>query len=121
MHRPGPASPSDGAFVPRELAARLVESHFPYTVTDQKPLIFPGSLPEEVPFRIPIPEGFVLLGSARYASRGDRRVVEVVLDTTLSASRARNAYRDLLSEGGWAEETWAVPAVAALHAAHGAS
>jgi hypothetical protein len=81
-----------------------MESHFPYTVTEEKPLIFAGSVPEEVPFRVPIPEGFVLVGSAQFATRGDRRVVEVVLDTTLAASRVRDAYRDLLSDGGWEEE-----------------
>ncbi len=100
MQRAGPTSPSNDAFVPRELAARLVESHFPYTVTEEKPLIFAGRLPEEVPFPVPIPEGFVLVGSAQFASRGDRRVVEIVLDTTLPASRVRDAYRDLLADGG---------------------
>ena len=88
----------------RELATRLMESHFPYTVAGEKPLIFPGSVPEEVPFQVPIPEGFVLVGSAQFASRGDRRVVEIVLDTALSASRVREAYRDLLSDAGWEEE-----------------
>lgn len=100
MQRPGPASPSDGVFVPCELAARLMESHFPYTATGDKPLIFAGRLPEEVPFQVPIPEGFVPVGGAQFASRGNRRVVEIVLDTTLSASRVRDAYRDLLSKGG---------------------
>lgn len=104
MQRPGPASPSSGDLVPRELAARLMESHFPYTATGDKPLIFAGSMPEEVPFHMPIPEGFVLVGSAQFASRGNRRVVEIVLDTALSASRVREAYQDLLSEGGWEEE-----------------
>ena len=75
MQRPGPASPPDGGSVPRELAARLMESHFPYTVTDEKPLIFAGSVPKEVPSPVPIPEDFVLVGSAQFASRGDRRVV----------------------------------------------
>lgn len=107
MQRPGPASPSDGAFVPRELAARLLESHFPYTVTGEKPIIFAGRLPEEVPF--PIPEGFVLVGGAQFALRGKRRVVEIVLATTLSASRVRDAYRDLLADGGWEEENLDVP------------
>ncbi len=104
MQRPGPASPPDGGSVPRELAARLMESHFPYTVTDDKPLIFAGSVPKEVPFPVPIPEDFVLVGSAQFASRGDRRVVEIVLDTALSASGVRDAYRNLLSGGGWEEE-----------------
>ncbi len=104
MQRPSPASPSDGGLVPRELAARLMESHFPYTVTDDKPLIFPGRVPEEVPFEVPIPEGFVLVGGAQFASQGNKNVVEVVLDSTLSAARVRDAYRDLLSDGGWEEE-----------------
>ena len=86
--------------MPRELAARLIESHFPYTVTEDNPLIFAGSVPQEMPFPVPIPEGFVLVGSAQFASRGDRRVVEIVLDTTLSASGVRDAYRNLLSGGG---------------------
>jgi hypothetical protein len=86
------------------LAARLLKSHFPYTVSGEKPLVFAGRLPEEMPFEVPVPDGFVLVGSAQVASRGNRRVVEVVLDTDLSASRVRDAYRDLLSEGEWEEE-----------------
>ncbi len=104
MQRPSPASPSNGGFVPHELAARLLESHFPYTVSGEKPLVFAGRLPEEMPFEVPVPDGFVLVGSAQVASRGNRCVVEIVLDTTLSASRVRDAYRDLLSDGGWEEE-----------------
>src|ERR687894_619431 len=109
MQRPGPASPSSGDLVTRELATRLMESHFPYTVAGEKPLIFPGSVPEEVPFPVPLPEGFVLVGSAQFASRGARRVVEIVLDTALSASGVRDAYRNLLSGGGWEEEKPGVP------------
>ena len=104
MEYPGPASHSSGDDVPHELVARLLESHFPYTVSGDKPFLFAGSLPEEVPFEIPVPDGFVLVGSAQLASRGNRRVVEVVLDSALPASRVRDAYRELLSDGGWEEE-----------------
>jgi hypothetical protein len=104
MDHPGQASRSNGGSVPPELASRLLESHFPYTVAGEKPLVFAGRLPEEVPFEVPIPEGFVLLGSAQIASRGKRRVVEVVLDSNLSARRVRDVYRDLLSDGEWEEE-----------------
>ena len=104
MQQPSPASPSNGGLVPRELAARLLESHFPYAATGGRPLIFAGSLPEDVPFHVPIPEGFVLVGSARFDERGSRRMVEIVLDTALSASRVRDAYRELLSDGNWEEQ-----------------
>ena len=104
MEHPDPASHGNGDYVPHELAARLLESHFPYTVSGEQPLVFAGSLPREMPFEIPIPDGFVLVGSAQVASRGNRRVVEVVLDTDLPASRVRDAYRDLLSGGDWQEE-----------------
>jgi hypothetical protein len=98
-----------------------MESHFPYTVTDDKPLIFAGSVPKEVPFPVPIPEDFVLVGSAQFASRGDRRMVEIVLDTALSASGVRDAYRNLLSGGAGRRRTWTVPVVAASRAAPGDS
>lgn len=104
MQRPSPASSSDGGLVPRELAARLLESHYPYRATGESPLLFAGSLPEDVPFRPHIPEGFVLVGSARFDVPGSRRMVEVVLDTTLPAARVRDTYRALLSDEGWEEE-----------------
>ena len=104
MEHPDPSSHRNGHHVPHELAARLLESHFPYAVSGEQPLVFAGSLPREMPFEIPIPDGFVLVGSAQVASRGNRRVVEVVLDTNLPASRVRDTYRDLLSGGDWQEE-----------------
>lgn len=36
-------------------------------------------------------------------------MVEIVLDTALSASGVRDAYRNLLSGGGWEEENLDVP------------
>ena len=104
MEHLDPASHRNGDYVPHELAARLLESHFPYTVSGEQPLVIGGSPPREMPFEIPIPDGFVLVGSAQVASRGNRRVVEVVLDTNLPASRVRDAYRNLLSGGDWQEE-----------------
>lgn len=104
MEHPDPSSHPSGGHVPHELAVRLLESHFPYTVSGEKPLVFAGGLPEEMPFEVPVPDGFVLVGSAQVASRGNRRVVEIVLDTELPATRVRDAYRDLLSEGEWEEE-----------------
>ncbi len=99
-----PASHSDSGSVPHELAARLLGSHFPYTVTDEDPLLFTERLPEGVPFNVPMPDRFILVGGARIALRGNRRMVEVVLDTPLSSSGVRDVYRSLLSGDGWEEE-----------------
>lgn len=77
VEHPDPASHPSGGQVPHELAARLLESHSPYTVSGEKPLVFAGRLPEEMPFEVPIPDGFVLVGSA---------------------------FRDLLSGGEWEED-----------------
>jgi hypothetical protein len=94
---------SDGS-VPQELAARLLESHFPYEVAKRRPRIFAGRLPDDSPFELPIPDGFVLVGSVVSEQPRGRRMVEVVLDTDLPAPRVRDAYRNLLSDSGWTEE-----------------
>jgi len=104
VEHPDPASHPSVGQVPHELAARLLESHSPYTVSGEKPLVFAGRLPEKMPFEVPIPDGFVLVGSAQVVARGNRRVVEVVLDSDLSATRVRSAFRDLLSGGEWEED-----------------
>ena len=105
MERQSPDPPPNGGdSVPRELAVRLLDSHYPYRIADERPRLFATSLPDDPPFEVPIPPGFVLVGSAvSEASRG-RRVVEVVLDTELPAARVRDRYRELLSGSDWSED-----------------
>ena len=90
--------------VPQELAARLLESHFPYDVAKRRPRVFAGRLPGDLPFEVPLPDGFVLVGSVVSEQRRGRRMVEVVLDTDLPAGGARDTYRNLLSGSGWTED-----------------
>ena len=103
MERRSPEHPSSGS-VSRELAVRLLDSHHPYRIADTKPRLFTGTLPDDPSFEVPIPQGFVLVGSAVLEPSRGRRVVEVVLDTGLPASRVRATYKDLLSATDWTED-----------------
>lgn len=104
MERRSPEPPSNGGSVTQELAVRLLGSHYPYHVADEKPRLFAGSLPDDPLFEVPIPVEFVLVGSAVSEPSRGRRVVEVVLDTELPATRVRDTYRDLLSGSDWSED-----------------
>ena len=104
MERRSTEPPPNGS-VSRELAVRLLDSHYPYRVADKRPLLFAGSLPDDPPFEVPIPSGFVLVGSAVLEPSRGRRIVEVVLDTELPAARVRETYKDLLSASDWTEDT----------------
>lgn len=86
------------------LASRLLFSHFPYSSSDEHPRLFIGRLPEEMPFDVPVPDGFTLVGSVLLKASRGRPVVETVLDTDLSAVRAREVYRRLLIDDGWRED-----------------
>ncbi len=103
MERRSTQRPSDGS-VSRELAVRLLDSHHPYRVADSKPRLFTQSLPDDPSFEVPVPEGFVLVGSAVLEPSRGRRAVEVVLDTGLSAARVRDTYKALLSTSDWSED-----------------
>ena len=102
MEGQNPRSPAEGS-VPSELAARLLGSHHPYVVSPEVPRLFAGALPDDPPFDVPIPDGLTLVGSAALAPRG-RRILEVVLDAEMSATRVRGSYRGLLSADGWEED-----------------
>lgn len=97
--------PPENASVPAELAARLLRSHYPYSDADEKPRLFAGTLPEDPAFEVPIPDGFALVGGATFASGRGQRVVEVVLDTDMSAVQAREVFRGLLAGDGWEEDS----------------
>ena len=103
MERRNPSPPDDGS-VSLELAGRLLRSHHPYVTVDEKPSLFPGSLPDDPAFDVRIPAGFSLVGSATMVPRRGRRVIEVVLDTELSASTVREEFRGLLPGDGWEED-----------------
>ena len=105
MERRSPEPPSnDCSIAPWELAVRLLDSHYPYNVADERPRLFAGSLPDDPLFDVPIPAGFVLVGGAVSEPSRGRRIVEVVLDTDLPAARVRDTYRDLLSGTEWSED-----------------
>lgn len=103
MDRRSPEPPSDNQ-VPLELATRLLVSHSPYAGTEERPRIFVGRLPENLPFEVPIPGEFTLLGSVASEPSRSRPTIEVLLDTNLTAERVREVYRELLTASGWSEE-----------------
>lgn len=103
MERRNPRPPANDS-VPLELAVRLLGSHSPYMVSEEKPRLFAGSLPDDPAFDVRIPDGFSLVGSVTLTPRRGRQLTEVVLDTNKSAIRVREEFRNLLADGDWEED-----------------
>ncbi|MFI5272622.1 MAG: hypothetical protein ACHQ4H_06260 [Ktedonobacterales bacterium] len=86
----------------RELALRLLASHFPrLTGTDAEPQLLVGALPPHLPFALPLPEDALLLGSFIGGGSGDP---VVAIDSALAPEDALDWYRRRLTEAGWSEE-----------------
>lgn len=95
---------AEGGSEPLRLASRLLTSHYPYVEVGGELRIFLGDPPEDAPFEVPIPSGFEVLGGATSEQRRGRAVMEVVLDTELPTTQARDAYRDALHRAGWRDD-----------------
>lgn len=91
----------------RELALRLLSPNRPEVSEDMSPQLFVERLPDNLPIKIPIPEGFTVVGGL---SRANERLggleTLVVLDAPVSTEQVRVAYRQLMdSTPGWSERT----------------
>ncbi len=94
----------DGDLVPRALVERLLEPEDPFSVGSDRPRLFVGRLPQGLPVDLVVPEGFEVLGG-RIVSEEPRGEdgLEVVLDASMPASEALDAYRARLLSDGWSE------------------
>ena len=91
----------------RELAARLLAPPYPSDLPaakSEKPELFVGHLPDNLPVEVPIPDGATVVGSAVHKPPRGGRFVEIVLDAAPPAERFRDAYRRHLLAAGWSEE-----------------
>lgn len=88
-----------------DLALRLLAQEDPVSRMVEKPRIFVGRLPEDLPVEISIPDGFAVVGSLVRDEHDpyDDPAIEIVLDARMSAEQARETYRELMSAAGWSE------------------
>ncbi len=88
-----------------DLVLRLLAQEDPVSRTVEKPRIFVGRLPEDLPVEISIPDGFAVVGSLVRDETDpyDDPAIEIVLDARMSAEQARDTYRERLSAAGWSE------------------
>jgi hypothetical protein len=91
--------------VPMDLVLRLLSSEDPVSRSVERPGIFVGRLPEEMPVEIPIPEGLSVVGSLVRSEHDphDDPATEIVLDAAMPAERVRDLFRERMSESGWSE------------------
>ena len=104
MNEHGSRSVPNDELVPRALVERLLAQEDPFSPGPDRPRLFVGRLPQSLPVDLAVPEGFEVLGG-RTVSEGPRsdEDLEVVLDATMSASEALDAYRTRLLDDGWSE------------------
>ena len=104
--RPRPSVPDGGEPTLRALALRLLTSEAPRSAVAEQPRLFVGRLPENLPVEIPVPEGFVIVGSVVRGERVGEPAIEVVLDAALPAEQAHESYRELMASTGWRKKEW---------------
>jgi hypothetical protein len=63
---------------------------------EERPVLLPRGLPDDIPLHVPMPEGAALVGS-----RVSERDVEIYVDTALSPDEALDYYRGAFRAMGW--------------------
>ncbi len=73
----------------------------------EKPHLFLGELPTDLPAEIPVPEGMVLLGGLRRVSpwRGETDA-QVILEAEVEPEGVYDAFREHLAGSEWSEKRW---------------
>lgn len=65
-------------------------------IGEERPLLLPGALPDDIPLTVPMPEGATLVGS-----RVSEQDVEIYVDSALSPDEALDYYKGAFSSMGW--------------------
>lgn len=91
----------------KDLAERLLDYDYHVEVDSDKPRLFLGELPTDLPAEIPVPEGMVLLGGLRRVSpwRGDTDA-QVILEAVAEPEDVYAAFREHLAGSEWSEKRW---------------
>ena len=89
----------------KDLAERLLDYDYHVEAEPDKPRLFLGELPTDLPTEIPVPEGLVLLGGVRRVSpwRGGPEA-EVVLEAEAEPEDVYDAFREHLAGTEWSEK-----------------
>ena len=91
----------------KDLAERLLDHDYHMEVDSDKPRLFLGELPTDLPADIPVPEDMILLGSLRRVSpwRGDPEA-QVILEAQAEPEGVYDAFREHLAGSEWSEKRW---------------
>ena len=89
----------------KDLAERLLDHDYHVEVDSDKPRLFLGELPTDIPAEIPVPEGMVLLGGLRrvgpYRSEPD---AQVILEAEEEPKGVYDTFREHLAGSEWTEK-----------------
>lgn len=86
----------------RELALRLVPSPSgPGGPSTAKPMLWPGKLPEVLPFDLPVPDAGRVIGSY---GRGEH--LTILIDTEMTPKETVAFYEERLPASGWSTPAW---------------
>jgi hypothetical protein len=94
----------------KDLAERLLDHDYHLEVDSDKPRLFLGELPTDIPADIPVPEGMLLLGGLRrvgpYRSEPD---AQVILEAEAEPEGVYDAFREHLAGSEWSEKRPILP------------
>ncbi len=89
----------------KDLAERLLDHDYHLEADPDKPRLFLGELPTDLPAQVPVPEGMVLLGGLRRAGpyRGEPDA-QVILEAEAGPEGVYDAFREHLAGSEWGEK-----------------
>ena len=91
----------------KDLAERLLDHDYRVEVDYDKPRLFLGELPTDIPAEIPVPEGMVLLGGLRRVRPWwGETDAQVILETEAGPEGVYDAFREHLTGSEWSEKRW---------------
>ena len=91
----------------KDLAERLLDYDYEVDSDTERPRLFLGELPEDLPARIHVPEDMTLLGGLRRKDPWRSGVdAEVILETGMPPEAARESLRAHLADSQWSEKRW---------------
>ena len=91
--------PVDDESAIQELAIRLLAPSYPGAPDVENTKIFVGTLPDEMPVSLPMPEDARILGSVVKGEQG----VDVVLDVNQTPEQVLDFYRENMADDNWSE------------------